>query len=212
MDKEYKFIKVQEMTMRYASPYRTACEMFRYINDLCQDDTKKDNEIRKLAAEGLHKAKRLAKELHDANPAMSEETKNWYEKNEGRSKLLDKRLDDSYLQEYSKGDIGKIKIGTMKNKLVRWLNHYRYGREMFGMAQSMMIGIIFMEQFDINRYFYIGIIPVTVFGFVFVGYLLRKYDMFSKDLGYRTSENPFMTDLKEKIYFLYEIEKKKETK
>ena len=83
----------------------------------------------------------------------------------------------------------------MKNKLIRWLNHYRYGREMFGMAQSMMIGIIFLEQFEINRYYYIGIIPITAFGFVFVGYLLRKHKMFNKDLEYRTSENPFMQDI-----------------
>ena len=95
----------------------------------------------------------------------------------------------------------------MKDKLVRWLNHYRYGREMFGMIQSLMIGIIFLEQFDVNRYLYIIIIPVTGFLFIWIGYMLRRYKVFEKDLGYRTRENPFMKELDRKIKYLYEAKK-----
>ena len=94
------------MTMRTASRLRSPCEILRKINDLCQGKTAKDNEIRRLCAEGEKKTKRLARELnkHDKTVWMD-----WWEKNDKFEKEIDRRLSDDYLQEGSSGDIGKIK-------------------------------------------------------------------------------------------------------
>ena len=96
------------MTMRTASTRRSPCELLRKINDLCQGDNPKDNEIRLLAAECEKKVKRLAREL---NKHDKEVWKRWWELNKTFKDDVDRRLDDNYLQEGSKGDIGKLKRG-----------------------------------------------------------------------------------------------------
>lgn len=104
----------------------------------------------------------------------------------------------------------EAKANKIKDTMVRWLNHYRYGREITGLIQSLMIGIIFLEQFEINRYLYFIIIPVTGFGFLYIGYFLRKKKVFERDLGYRTKENPFMQDLLTKVNYIHDEIKKTE--
>jgi hypothetical protein len=91
--------------------------------------------------------------------------------------------------------IGKKKPQT--KRLVRWLNHYRYGREITGMIQSLMIGTIFLEQFNVPRQLYFFIIPATAFGFIVIGYLLKRWKIFEKDLEYRSSQNPVMSEMLE---------------
>lgn len=97
------------MTMRTASKVMSPCEVLRKINDLCQGVNAKDNEIRRLCAEGEKKTKMLARELnkHDKNVWL-----HWWEENPKWKDELDSRLKDDYLQEGSKGKIGKIKDET----------------------------------------------------------------------------------------------------
>jgi hypothetical protein len=97
------------MTMRTASTRRSPCELLRKINDLCQEDNPKDNEIRKMCAECEKQVKRLAREL---NKHDKEVWKGWWQLNKTFKDDITRRLDDNYLQEGSLGDIGKLK----KNK------------------------------------------------------------------------------------------------
>jgi len=97
------------MTMRTASRVLSPCELLRKVNDLCQDNNPKDNKIRKLLAECEKKTKKLAREL---NKHDKESWRYWWESNPDFKKELELRLRDDYLQEGSKGDIGKIKDET----------------------------------------------------------------------------------------------------
>ena len=90
--------------MRTASPLRSPCEILRKINDLCQGDNPKDNEIRVLLAEFESKTKRLARELNKHDKSWG----TWWDKNEDFDKEAEMRLKDNYLQEGSKGQIGKL--------------------------------------------------------------------------------------------------------
>ncbi len=91
------------MTMRTGSPVRSPCEVLRKINDICQGDNPKDNEIRKLCAECEKKVKIVAR----STPRSNRGTWAW-ENNPGWESDLDIRLADNYLQEGSSGDVGKI--------------------------------------------------------------------------------------------------------
>ena len=95
------------MTMRTASTTKTPCEIIRCINDLCQEDNPKDNEIRKLCAEAERGAKKIAQALSKANHKFLLQPGLW-EQNPGWKKLLANRLRDDYLQEGSKTKIGKL--------------------------------------------------------------------------------------------------------
>jgi len=62
-----------------------------------------------------------------------------------------------------------------------------------------MVGVIFLEQFDINRQWYWLILPLTAIAFILIGYFLKRLNIFQKDMGYRTSENPYMRELMRKV-------------
>jgi len=51
------------MSMRRSSKYSTTCEVYRLINDLCQSDSEKDNEIRDLCVLGMIVGKILSLEV-----------------------------------------------------------------------------------------------------------------------------------------------------
>jgi hypothetical protein len=92
------------MTMRTGWDKRSPCELLRKINDLCQEVNDKDNEIRKLCAECEKKVKLLARQV----PHQKRNEWKW-EDNPGWEKEVELRLRDDYLQEGSKGEIGKVK-------------------------------------------------------------------------------------------------------
>jgi len=48
------------MSMRTCSKYVTVCEVFRLINDMCQDNSGKDSRIRELCVLGQMIGKRLS--------------------------------------------------------------------------------------------------------------------------------------------------------
>ena len=99
------------MSMRTASSNRSPCELVRKINDLCQEDNDKDNEIRKLCAETEKKAKMLARELRAREKELKRPPRAWgkeWGENPQWQTELENRLRDDYLQEGSKGEIGKL--------------------------------------------------------------------------------------------------------
>ena len=83
------------MTMRTASKRLTPCEMLRRINDLCQEDTESNKEIRELLHEFMVRTKRLTKELNSRpGPRVGEK---WWEHNEEDWRALAKsRMEDTY--------------------------------------------------------------------------------------------------------------------
>jgi len=93
----------------------------------------------------------------------------------------------------------------MKQKIVRILNHYRRGREYVSLIQSILIGVIFFEQFDINRIHYSWIIPMTIIGFIFIGFIEKQYGFFKETKRYLNSQDPNITNINNKINKLYEI-------
>jgi len=93
--------------MRTASEWRTPCEILRMINDLCQGTDDKDIKIRLLTAEGEKLTKMLAKEVSRSNPPFLKKRGLW-KPNIGWRSLLKRRLESNYLQEGSRGNIGKL--------------------------------------------------------------------------------------------------------
>lgn len=64
--------------MRLVSGTRTLCEVLREINDNSQDDSLKDKKTRRLLAEAVDMAKRMARKLVEYN---KEYDKGWWDKN-----------------------------------------------------------------------------------------------------------------------------------
>jgi len=88
-------------------------------------------------------------------------------------------------------------------KIIRLINHFKRGREYVAMLQSMMIGVIFLEQFNIDRVHYVWIIPATVVSFVMLGYFEKKHGIFKADQAYRNSQNPEIMNINKKIDEIY---------
>ena len=69
------------MAMREANIYMSPCEVIRHINDLCQSDSEKDVQIRKLCYKVLKQAKGMSDEVHKHLPKYShswgETNPNW---------------------------------------------------------------------------------------------------------------------------------------
>jgi len=84
------------MILKTASQYMTPCEVLRQINDLCQDDSDKDRQIRKLLVDFEILAKKLAKEVNRRNgPKISDK---WWEENKLDWKVLaEMRMSDIYV-------------------------------------------------------------------------------------------------------------------
>lgn len=66
--------------MRGYNSKRTICEVLREINDLAQDDTKKDAQIRILVAEAFGMGKRMIKKLLEYNRKVDA---GWWKANPG---------------------------------------------------------------------------------------------------------------------------------
>ena len=56
------------MSMNNANPMRSPCEAIRLVNDMFQEDTPHDIEVRKLLAEAENKAKQMSIELSKYQP------------------------------------------------------------------------------------------------------------------------------------------------
>jgi len=91
----------------------------------------------------------------------------------------------------------------MRKTIIRWLMHYRRGREYISLIQSMMIGVIFLEQFDINRIHYYWIIPATIVIFILLGFIEKHFGIFKEIAQYLNSQNPEMVNINKKINEIY---------
>lgn len=81
------------MTMKTASIVRSPCELLRKINDLSQEDSDHDKNIRSLCFEAEKATKKLAQEL---NKYKKEAWKDWWEENREFNEDMKRRLDDKY--------------------------------------------------------------------------------------------------------------------
>ena len=81
------------MSMRKASPHMTTCEAYRMINDLCQSDSEKDQQIRDLCVLGIIVGKILSMEV--SKEKLMELVKNRTRVN-SPMKIMSKRLDNKY--------------------------------------------------------------------------------------------------------------------
>jgi len=77
----------------------TLCEVIRRINDQVQGDSEKDDKIRTLCAEALRKGKKMARELSARDDKI---LLRMWERNPTFDKDADRRLSDSYKQNYSR--------------------------------------------------------------------------------------------------------------
>ena len=83
------------MTMKTASKFMTPCEALRQINDLCQDDNDKDNQIRELLSNFEILVKKLAKEVNNRNGEKISDK--WWEENKlDWMELAKMRMSDIY--------------------------------------------------------------------------------------------------------------------
>ena len=79
--------------MRSAGKRITPCEIIRLINDLCQDDTEKDLEIRKMCHKLERMMKAMSKVAHQKDPLYYR----IYGKNPNEERDFRKRIDkDNY--------------------------------------------------------------------------------------------------------------------
>lgn len=86
-----------------------------------------------------------------------------------------------------------------KKKIVRIINHYKRGRGYVSLARSMMIGVIFLEQFNVNRMHYCWIIPITIISLILIGYFEKHYKFYEHIKGYKANKNPVLRELLEKV-------------
>jgi len=83
------------MTMKTASKFMTPCEALRQINDLCQGDNDKDNQIRELLSNFEILVKKLAKEVNNRNGEKISDK--WWEENKlDWMELAKMRMSDIY--------------------------------------------------------------------------------------------------------------------
>ena len=69
------------------------CEVIRHINDLCQSDSEKDVQIRKLCYKVLKQAKGMSDEVHKHLPKYSH---SWGETNPNRDNKFLIRIEKGY--------------------------------------------------------------------------------------------------------------------
>jgi predicted nuclease with TOPRIM domain len=82
------------MTMRTASKFCTICEVLREINDLVQDNTPNNIEIRERLALAESMAKKMQNKLLEYN---KEKMSDWWKKNPDYEESLRKRMSKEYV-------------------------------------------------------------------------------------------------------------------
>lgn len=82
------------MPMNEASKFITICEVLREINDLVQEDTELNKNIRSKLSTAEKMAKRMSRKLVEYN---QEVFKNWWDENPDYKADLERRLSTFYI-------------------------------------------------------------------------------------------------------------------
>jgi len=91
----------------------------------------------------------------------------------------------------------------MKTLFVRHMTHYERGLMYVRKVQSLMTVTILLELFNMNRKWYLIVMPVFFIFTWMIGFLDKYFKVFDAESKYKNTKNPEIMNINNKINKIY---------